>query len=330
MLNNILNINNIKLFENNNIEDISINRINSSNNNISFFDEEKKKEFLNGEEIIVGLINSLSGGIKTCNKNYRTTIFNMAKLIEESNSGLIELKNKFDTLSNQLKTNYIKDIQYKKNINLFLDNISNDIENLYSMNISIIEDVKLLDTYQTSFYDDAKKIFNQLKINHSKKLKEFHLLFQSISSMQSLANSSQQIIKKRGKSISGTKNEKKKFLDEENYEEKSDGENKMNRNNSTKNFNVKNNYGSNKNNISENLMFNDNNNNINIFVLAGEVLEFFNKMKNLQECIVKKVPGTNQMKLDFERYKKKLIKLLNNIINNKNQINSIQKNSNTK
>ena len=87
----------------------------------------------------------------------------MAKLIEESNSGLIELKNKFDTLSNQLKTNYIKDIQYKKNINLFLDNISNDIENLYSMNISIIEDVKLLDTYQTSFYDDAKKIFNQLK-----------------------------------------------------------------------------------------------------------------------------------------------------------------------
>ena len=330
MLNNILNTNNIKLFENNNIEDISINRINSSNNNISFFDEEKKKEFLNGEEIIVGLINSLSGGIKTCNKNYRTTIFNMAKLIEESNSGLIELKNKFDTLSNQLKTNYIKDIQYKKNINLFLDNISNDIENLYSMNISIIEDVKLLDTYQTSFYDDAKKIFNQLKINHSKKLKEFHLLFQSISSMQSLANSSQQIIKKRGKSISGTKNEKKNFLDEENYEEKSDGENKMNRNNSTKNFNVKNNYGSNKNNISENLMFNDNNNNINIFVLAGEVLEFFNKMKNLQECIVKKVPGTNQMKLDFERYKKKLIKLLNNIINNKNQINSIQNNSNTK
>ena len=45
MLNNILNTNNIKLFENNNIEDISINRINNSNNNISFFDEEKKKNF---------------------------------------------------------------------------------------------------------------------------------------------------------------------------------------------------------------------------------------------------------------------------------------------
>ena len=37
MLNNILNTNNIKLFENNNIEDISINRINNSNNNISIF-----------------------------------------------------------------------------------------------------------------------------------------------------------------------------------------------------------------------------------------------------------------------------------------------------
>ena len=327
MLNSILNINNIKLFENNNLEDISSNKI--FNNNISLFDEDKKKEFLNGEEIIVGLINSLSGGIKTCNKNHRTTIFDMAKLIEESNNGLIDVKNKFDALNSQLKMNYIKDIQLKKNINLFLDNISNDIENLYSMNVNIIEDVKLLDTYQTSFYDDAKKIFNHLKINHSKKLKEFHLLFQSLSSLQSFANSSHQITKNRGKSISGTKNDKKKFMDEYNYEEKNDGEYKMNRNNSTKNFNIKNNYSNNTKNIDENAIFNDSKI-INIFVLAEEVLEFFNKMKNLQESIIKKVPGTNQMKLDFERYKKKLIKSLNNIINNKSQINNIPNNSNKK
>jgi hypothetical protein len=62
------------------------------NNYISIIDEEKKKKFLNGEEIIVGLINSLSGGIKNCNKNYRTTVINMAKLIEESNNGLVEIK----------------------------------------------------------------------------------------------------------------------------------------------------------------------------------------------------------------------------------------------
>ena len=62
------------------------------NNSISIIDEEKKKKFLNGEEIIVGLINSLSGGIKNCNKNYRTTVINMAKLIEESNNGSVEIK----------------------------------------------------------------------------------------------------------------------------------------------------------------------------------------------------------------------------------------------
>ena len=97
----------------------------------------------------------------------------------------------------------------------------------------------------------------------------------------------------------------------------------MNRNNSTKNLNIKNN-----NNISENKIFHENIDNITIFLLAEEVMEFFNKMKNLQECIVKKMSGTNQLKIDFERYKKKLIKLLNNII--KNKININQMNSNTK
>ena len=325
MLNNILNTKS-KIYENNN--NISIE---DKKNNISFFDEDKKKDYLNGEEIIVGLINSLSGGIKNFNKNYRSKIYDMAKLIEESNNGLIELKNKFDQLTNQLKSNYMKDIQYKKNINLFLDNISNDIENLYSMNINIIEDVKLIDSYQTSFYDEAKKIFNNLKINHSKKLKEFHLLFQSISisSTHSNSNSAQQIIKKRGKSISSTKNDKNKYLDEDNYDEKADdrlsNENKMNRNNSSKNFNVINNYNEKMNNISEYLTFNDNN--ITIYNLAEQMLEFFNKMTNLQESIVKKVSGTNQMKMDFERYKKKLIKLLNNIISNKNKVYINQNNS---
>jgi len=331
MFKNLLNTN-IKLFaeNNNNINNIEDSSSNKSNKNIyiSSFDEDKKKEFLNGEEIIVGLINSLSGGIKTCNKNYRTTILDMAKLIEESNNGLVELKNKLDNLNNQFKTKYIQDIKYKKNTNLLLDNIINNVENLYSMNLNIIEDVKLLDSNQISFYEEAKEIFNHLKINHSQKLIEFHKLFESISYIQTNTSSSQQIIK-RGKSKSGSKNENKKLgMDED---EKYNGDSKMNRNNSSKNFNIKNNYNDKNNNINifENNIFNENNN-IDIFILAEEVLEFFNKMKNLQECIVKKISGTNKMKIDFERYKKKLIKLLNNIINNKNKININHNNSSPK
>ena len=340
MLKNILN-SNVKLFtDNNNNLNTEENYSNKSYkniknyNNISFFDEEKKKNFLNGEETIVGLINSLSGGIKTCNKNYRTSILDMAKYIEESNNSIVELKNKLDKLSNQLKTKYIQDMQYKKNANSFMENIINDVESLYSMNINIIEDVKILDTNQTSFYEEAKEIFNHLKINHSKKLKEYHKLFESLSCIQSNANSSQQLIKKRPNKSTGNRADKKK-LREDNYDEgdRSDGfyngENRIIKNNSSQNLNIKNNYNEKINN-NENIIFNENTNNITIDALAEEVLEFFNKMKNLQECIVKKISGINQMKIDFERYKKKLIKLLKNIINNKNNNNFKQKNSNTK
>ena len=45
------------------------------------------------------------------------------------------------------------------------------------------------------------------------------------------------------------------------------------------------------NNISEYLTINDSN--ITIYSLVEQILEFFNKMKNLQECIVKKISGTN-------------------------------------
>ena len=254
----------------------------------------------------------------------------MAKLIEESNNGLVELKNKLDQFSNQLKMKYMQDIQYKNNSNLYIDDIITDVENLYSMNVNIIEDVKILDTNQTSFYEEAKEIFNHLKINHSKKLKEFHILFKSISCIQSNTNSNQQIIKKRGKSSSYNRDDRKQSGEEEKYKEKNNDElnnrkNKMNKNNSSKNFDIKNNYD----NISSNLI-NEDFNNINIYILAEEVMEFFNKMKKLQESIVKKTSGTNQMKIDFERYKKKLVKLLNNIISNKNKENINQPNSNKK
>ena len=294
MLKNLLNTN-VKLFIDINLhKEESYSNKSNKNNNIPLIDEDKRKEFLNEEEIIVKLINSLSGGIKTCNKNYRTTILEIAKLIEESNNGLIELKNKLEQFNNQLKSKYMPYIQIKNNINLYMDNIINNVDNLYSMNINIIEDVKILDTNQTSFYEDAKEIFNHLKTNHSKKLKEFHILFKSITYIQSNINSNHQINNKRGKSISGNRDERKQIREEEKEKEKEKNsdkiknwENKMKTNNSSKNYNTNNNY-EHLNNITGNIILNDNINNITIFTLAEQVLDFFNKMKNLQESIVKK------------------------------------------
>ena len=87
----------------------------------------KKKEFLNGEEIIVGLINSLSGGIKNCNKNYRTTVINMAKLIEESNNSLIEIKTRLDDLNTKINTKISNETQFKKNLSISVLNIITDV-----------------------------------------------------------------------------------------------------------------------------------------------------------------------------------------------------------
>ena len=279
------------------------------NNYISIIDEEKKKKFLNGEEIIVGLINSLSGGIKNCNKNYRTTVINMAKLIEESNNSLVEIKNKLDNLNTRIKSKYNDEIQYKKNLSLSVTNIITDVENLYAMNYNIIEDVKLIDANQTSFYEEAKEIFNHLKINHSKKLKEYHMIFESISHMQTNANSFKEI-KKRGNSFSGNRI----------YNEKNNNENIANINYSNKKSTNKKNYME----FDDKLIFDENNyKNINIVTFAEQVLEFFNKMKNLQESIIKKIEGTNQMKIDFEKYKRKLIKLINYILKNKLNFNQV-------
>ena len=276
------------------------------NSYISIIDEEKKKEFLNGEEIIVGLINSLSGGIKNCNKNYRTTVINMAKLIEESNNSLIEIKTKLDNLNSTIKSKYNNEIQYKKNLSISVINIITDIENLYSMNYNIIEDVKLIDANQNNFYEEAKEIFTNLKINHSKKLKEYHMFFESISHLQTNANSLTDI-KRRGNSYSGNKI---------NYE-RNNCENIPIKNDNNKIINTKMNY---RESDDKDIFKDINFNNIDIFTFAEKVLDFFNKMKNLQESIVKKLEGTNQMKIDFEKYKRKLIKIVHFIINNKNKL----------
>ena len=313
MLKTVSSIDNVNNYNNNSLinSDGKISNKSYKNNYMPVFNEEKKKEFLNGEEIIVGLINSLSGGIKNCNKNYRTTVINMAKLIEESNNSLIEIKTKLDNLNTKINTKISNEIQYKKNLSSSVVNIITDIQNLYSMNCTIIEDVKLIDVNQTSFYEEAKEIFNHLKINHNKKLKEYHMFFESISHMQTNANSLTEI-KKRGNSFSGNRI---------NFEKNSNNtENILVKNNSSKKMNIKNN----------NKDYNENNyKNINLISFAEQTIDLFNKMKNLQESIVKKIEGTNQMKIDFEKDKRKLIKLANYIINNKinsseNKINLIK------
>ena len=313
MLKTVSSIDNANNYNNNSLinSDGKISNKSYKNNYMPVFNEEKKKEFLNGEEIIVGLINSLSGGIKNCNKNYRTTVINMAKLIEESNNSLIEIKTKLDNLNTKINTKISNEIQYKKNLSLSVVNIITDIQNLYSMNCTIIEDVKLIDVNQTSFYEEAKEIFNHLKINHNKKLKEYHMFFESISHMQTNANSLTEI-KKRGNSFSGNRI---------NLEKNSNNtENILVKNNSSKKMNIKNN----------NKDYNENNyKNINLISFAEQTIDLFNKMKNLQESIVKRIEGTNQMKIDFEKDKRKLIKLANYIINNKinsseNKINLIK------
>ena len=47
--------------------------------------------------------------------------------------------------------------------------------------------------------------------------------------------------------------------------------------------------------------------------LAEQIIDLFNKMENLQECIVKKIEGTNQLKIDFEKEVKRLDEIVEKI-----------------
>ena len=155
------------------------NYTNNNNNNIIIFDENKKKHFFNEEENIVNLINNLSSNIRLCNKQYKSSFINIANLIDFSNTKLVELKNKLSSLY----TNIVP--KYKSNFDLkSLKESISDLDNLYSININLIEEVKLIDDNQKSFFQEAKGIFNNLKINHKIKIKEYQKLFESIQNIQ--------------------------------------------------------------------------------------------------------------------------------------------------
>ena len=72
-----------------------INNYTHNNNNIIIFDENKKKHFLNEEENIVNLINNLSSNIRISNKKYKSSLLNIANLIDFSNNKLIETMDNF-------------------------------------------------------------------------------------------------------------------------------------------------------------------------------------------------------------------------------------------
>ena len=52
----------------------------------------------------------------------------------------------------------------------YLSESVTDIDNLFANNNNIITEVKILDNNQKNFFDKAKEIFNNLKINHKIKI----------------------------------------------------------------------------------------------------------------------------------------------------------------
>ena len=159
-----------------------INNYTNNNNNIIIFDENQKKQFLNEEENIVNLINNLSTNIRTINKKYKSSLFNIANLIDYSNNKLVEVKNKLQLININAMSKY--SLNYKN-----LNESINDMDKVYSININIINEIQSLDNNQKIFFEEAKEIFNNLKINHKIKIKEYQKLFKSIQNIQSNSKS---------------------------------------------------------------------------------------------------------------------------------------------
>jgi hypothetical protein len=132
-----------------------INNYTHNNNNIIILDENKKKHFLNEEENIVNLINNLSSNIRICNKKYKSSLINIANLINYSNEKLVEFKSKLEIVNKNMMSNY--DLNFK-----YFNQFIKDIDYLYSININLITEAKLLDDSQKSFFGEAKEIFNNL------------------------------------------------------------------------------------------------------------------------------------------------------------------------
>ena len=310
-----------------------INNYTNNNNNIIIFEENIKKYFLNEEENIVNLINSLSSTIKTFNSKYKLILINIENNIDSFNNKLIEIKNKLNLINRNNLTTFNYNIKTK---NLNYNEINIDIEKIYLTNINLNKEIKSLDKEHKLFLAEAKEIFNTLRINHKIKIKKYQKLFDSLNKVKKIKEKSEPKNKSELKylkiNLSKIKNIRTRNVSNNinNYMNKT-----MNRNNLEIKLNNSQNSSNNNNSfnttstlqykkIKENSICKSEDNNIEIYYISQLMLEFFDKLKILQNAIINKEPNVNVLKKEFEKYKREIIKYLKNLMNKNKGINIIK------
>ena len=310
-----------------------INNYTNNNNNIIIFEENIKKYLLNEEENIVNLINRLSSTIKTFNSKYKLILINIENNIDSFNNKLIEIKNKLNLINRNNLTTFNYNIKTK---NLNYNEINIDIEKIYLTNINLNKEIKSLDKEHKLFLAEAKEIFNTLRINHKIKIKKYQKLFDSLNKVKKIKEKSEPKNKSELKylkiNLSKIKNIRTRNVSNNinNYMNKT-----MNRNNLEIKLNNSQNSSNNNNSfnttstlqykkIKENSICKSEDNNIEIYYISQLMLEFFDKLKILQNAIINKEPNVNVLKKEFEKYKREIIKYLKNLMNKNKGINIIK------
>ena len=281
-----------------------INNYTNNNNNIIIFEENIKKYFLNEEENIVNLINSLSSTIKAFNSKYKLILINIENNLDSFNNKLIEIKNKLNIINRNNSKTFNYNIKTK---NLNYDEINIDIEKIYLTNINLNKEIKSLDKEHKLFLVEAKDIFNNLRINHKIKIKKYQKFFDSINN----AKKNKEKIEPKNKSeLKYLKINLSKLKRTRNIK-LNNSQNSSNNNNNS--FNTTSTLQNKK--LNYNSIYKSEENNIEIYYISQLMLEFFDKLKILQKAIINKEPNVNILKKEFEKYKKEIIKYLKNLKN---------------
>ena len=281
-----------------------INNYTNNNNNIIIFEENIKKYFLNQEENIVNLINSLSSTIKAFNSKYKLILINIENNLDSFNNKLIEIKNKLNIINRNNSKTFNYNIKTK---NLNYDEINIDIEKIYLTNINLNKEIKSLDKEHKLFLVEAKDIFNNLRINHKIKIKKYQKFFDSINN----AKKNKEKIEPKNKSeLKYLKINLSKLKRTRNIK-LNNSQNSSNNNNNS--FNTTSTLQNKK--LNYNSIYKSEENNIEIYYISQLMLEFFDKLKILQKAIINKEPNVNILKKEFEKYKKEIIKYLKNLKN---------------
>ena len=281
-----------------------INNYTNNNNNIIIFEENIKKYFLNQEENIVNLINSLSSTIKAFNSKYKLILINIENNLDSFNNKLIEIKNKLNIINRNNSKTFNYNIKTK---NLNYDEINIDIEKIYLTNINLNKEIKSLDKEHKLFLVEAKDIFNNLRINHKIKIKKYQKFFDSINN----AKKNKEKIEPKNKSeLKYLKINLSKLKRTRNIK-LNNSQNSSNNNNNS--FNTTSTLQNKK--LNYNSIYKSEENNIEVYYISQLMLEFFDKLKILQKAIINKEPNVNILKKEFEKYKKEIIKYLKNLKN---------------